>query len=90
MKIVRARLPGVEEELAMQVVRFVQSVRHLDLTKPPGVAETLDCTQAVVALGKDHLDVEAAEETLGCLAKSMEDSAALKAAGVEKLLAHTG
>jgi hypothetical protein len=34
--------------------------------------------------------VEAAEETLGCLAKSMEDSAALKAAGVEKLLAHTG
>jgi MoxR-like ATPase len=87
MRIVRTRLPGVEEELGKQVVRFVQTVRQLDLTKPPGVAETLDCTQAVMALGKDRLDVEAAEQTLGCLAKSMEDTAVLKAAGIEKLLA---
>jgi MoxR-like ATPase len=86
MKIVRARLPGVEEELGKQVVRFVQAVRQVDLTKPPGVAETLDCAQAVMALGKDRLDREAAEQTLGCLAKSMEDSAALKAAGIEKML----
>jgi MoxR-like ATPase len=86
MKIVRARLPGVEEELGKQVVRFVQAVRQLDLTKPPGVAETLDCAQAVMALGKDRLDLEAAEQTLGCLAKSMEDSATLKAAGIEKML----
>ena len=89
MKIVHARLPGVEEELATQVVRFVQSVRQLELAKPPGVAETLDCTQAVMALGKHRLDVEAAEETLGCLAKSIEDSAALKAAGIEKMLTRT-
>ncbi len=89
MKIVRARMPGVEEELAMQVVRFVQSVRQLDLTKPPGIAETLDCTQAVMSLGRDRLDVETAEETLGCLAKSMEDSAALKTAGIEKMLSQS-
>ena len=89
MRIVRARLPAVEEELAMQVVRFVQAARQLDLDKPPGVAETLDCTQAVMALGKDRLDLEAAEQTLGCLAKSMEDSAALKEAGIETLLAQS-
>ena len=86
MKIVRARLPGVEEELAGQVVRLVQAVRQLDLAKPPGVAETLDCAQAAMALGKHRLDVEAVEETLGCLAKSMEDSATLKAAGIGKML----
>ena len=86
MKIVRARLPGVEEELGRQVVRFVQAVRQLDLTKPPGVAETLDCTQAVMALGKDRLDISTVEETLGCLAKSMEDSATLKGAGIENIL----
>ena len=86
MKIVRARLPGVEEELGRQVVRFVQAVRQLDLTKPPGVAETLDCTQAVMALGKDRLDIGTVEETLGCLAKSMEDSATLKGAGIENIL----
>lgn len=89
MKIVRTRLPGVEEALGMQVVRFIQAVRQLDLAKPPGVAETLDCTQALTSLGKHQLDVQAAEETLGCIAKSMEDSATLKAAGIEKLLTQT-
>jgi MoxR-like ATPase len=86
MKIVRARLPGVEEELAMQIVRFVHATRQLALTKSPGVAETLDCTQAAMALGKDRLDVETVEQTLGCLTKSMEDTATLKAAGIEKML----
>jgi len=86
MKIVRARLPGVEEELGKQVVHFVQAVRQLDLMKPPGVAETLDCTQAVMALGKVRLDVPTVEETLGCLAKSMEDDATIKAAGIGNML----
>ena len=86
MKIVRARLPGVEEELGKQVVHFVQAVRQLDLMKPPGVAETLDCTQAVMALGEVRLDVPTVEETLGCLAKSMEDDATIKAAGIGNML----
>jgi len=86
MKIVSARLPGVEEELGKQVVHFVQAVRQLDLMKPPGVAETLDCTQAVMALGKVRLDVPTVEETLGCLAKSMEDDATIKAAGIGNML----
>lgn len=86
MRIVRARLPGIEEELGMQVVRFVQAVRQLDLAKSPGVAETLDCAQAVVALGRRCLDVDVIEETLGCVAKSMEDGAKVIATGIEKLL----
>ena len=81
MRIVRARLPGIEEDLSTQVVRFVQAVRVLDLDKPPGVAETLDCAQAVVSLGKHHLDAQAIEDTLGCVVKSMEDVAKLRAAG---------
>jgi MoxR-like ATPase len=86
MKIVRARLPGIEEELGVQVVRFVHAVRQLDLTKPPGVTETLDCAQSAMLLGKHRLDVELVEETLGCVAKSQEDVAKLKAAGIEKML----
>jgi MoxR-like ATPase len=85
-KIVRARLPGVDPNLGMQVVRFVQNARQLDLTKPPGVSETLDCVHSVMSLGKPRLDVQTAEETLGCVAKSMEDSAKLRATGLEKLL----
>jgi MoxR-like ATPase len=86
MKIVRARLPGIEEELSVQIVRFVHAVRQLDLTKPPGVTETLDCAQSAMSLGKHRLDVELVEETLGCVAKSQEDVAKLKAAGIEKML----
>ena len=52
----------------------------------PGVAETLDCAQALHSLGKQNLDAEAIEETMGCVAKSMEDNAKLRAA-VDKLLA---
>src|SRR6202142_781241 len=81
MNIVRARLPGIEEELGSQVVRYVQAVRRLDLAKPPGVAETLDCAQAVVSLGSHRLNAEVIEATMGCLAKSMEDGAKLKQAG---------
>jgi MoxR-like ATPase len=86
MKIVHARLPGVAEELSAQVVKFVQAVRRLDLTKPPGVTETLDCAQSMVSLGKEKLDGQTAEETLGCVAKSMEDSGKIRAAGIEKLI----
>jgi len=86
LKIVRARLPGIEEELGVQVVRFVHAVRQLDLAKPPGVTETLDCAQSVMSLGKHRLDVVLVEETLGCVAKSHEDVAKLKAAGIEKML----
>src|SRR5271170_7001768 len=86
MKIVRARLPGIAEELGEQVVRFVHAVRQLDLIKPPGVTETLDCAQSAMTLGKQRLDVQAVEETLGCVVKSQEDSAKLKAAGIEKML----
>ncbi len=90
MKIVRARLPEVEEKLAIQVVQLVQRVRQLELAKPPGIAETLDCAQAAMALGKDSLlNVETVEQTLGCLVKSMEDGAALKAAGIENMLSQS-
>lgn len=89
MKIVRARLPGVEEALAEQVVQLVQRVRHLELGKPPGVAETLDCAQAATALGADRVDVETVEQTLGCLVKSMEDRATLEAVGIETLLSQS-
>jgi MoxR-like ATPase len=86
MSIVRARLPNIETELSRQVVRYVQAVRNLDLAKPPGVAETLDCAQAVHSMGKRSLNVEVIEETMGCIAKSMEDNEKLKTA-VEKLMA---
>jgi MoxR-like ATPase len=86
MRIVRKRLPGIEEELGKQTVHFVQAVRKLDLEKPPGVAETLDFVRAVALLGKHQLSVDVIEETMGCVAKSMEDGEKVRAAGIDQLL----
>jgi MoxR-like ATPase len=87
MRIVRTRLPRIEEEFARQVVGYVQAVRRLNLSKPPGVAETLDCAEALLTLGMPELNEEAIEQTLGCISKSVEDGVKIRTAGVERLRA---
>jgi MoxR-like ATPase len=73
VEIVRLRVPGADEELARQVAVAVQRLRQLDLYKPPGVAETLDWTEALVALGAKELDEDLIEATLGSVVKYRED-----------------
>lgn len=85
-RIVHKRLPDVEPELAEQVVRYMQALRQLRLTKSPGVAETLDWTASLLALGKSSLDQETVEQTIGVVLKSKEDLATLEATGVGALL----
>jgi len=86
LEIVRLRARGVARELGAQVVGFVQQVRSLNLLKPPGVAETLDCVDSLRALGKTRLDLEAAQATLGCIAKSVDDSIKIEAEGIDRIL----
>ncbi len=71
--IVRRRVPAASARLAGQVVAAVQVLRAEDLLKPPGVAETLDWTRALIALGVDALDAEVATVTLGTVLKYRED-----------------
>src|SRR5207244_5502693 len=71
--IVRLRVPGVPERLAAQAAAFVQGLRRLDLAKPPGVAETIDWAHALAALGRQELDAEIVEQTLGSVLKYHED-----------------
>ena len=89
LRIVAARAPAVGAELGAEVVRFVEAVRQLNLAKPPGVAETLDCAAALQSLGKDHLNADSAEAALATLAKSAEDRAKIKAEGIERLLSRS-
>ena len=71
--IVRARYPEASESLASAVTAAVQRLRTADLLKPPGVAETLDWTQALLALGARTLDADTATRTLGAVLKYRED-----------------
>ena len=73
LRILRAKAPGLEARLAEQVVRFVQHVRTRRLSKRPGVAESLDWAQALVALGADELEADVVDETLGCVLKDEAD-----------------
>jgi MoxR-like ATPase len=80
LQIVRSRAPEVSEALGRQVVGVVQQLRGRDLTKPPGVAETLDWARALHHLGTAELDLESAATTLGALVKYREDSDRVKQA----------
>ena len=72
------RVPGVPERLAGQAARFAAELRSLDLQKPPGLAETIDWVRALSALGRQELDVENVEATLGMLLKYHEDLLAIR------------
>ncbi|WP_376768071.1 AAA family ATPase [Nonomuraea rhodomycinica] len=71
--ILLRRLPGCTETLAAQVARAAARLRGADLVKPPGVAETLDWTEALLTLGAKELDPDRAAATLGAALKYRED-----------------
>ena len=73
LRIVRAKVDGIEDRLARQVVRFVNHARQAGLDKAPGISETLDWARAMVILHLDHLDRDAVESTLGAIIKDADD-----------------
>jgi MoxR-like ATPase len=87
LAILAARMPKVEEALATEVVKFVQRLREADLTKVPGIAETLDWAAALTALGAQRLEVEQVEQTLGALLKYQEDVSMMRDGAARTLLA---
>ncbi len=76
--IVLARVPDVPARLAREVVGFVHRLRETDLTKVPGVAETLDWASALLALGAAELSPAIVDDTLGVLLKYEEDIRAVR------------
>jgi MoxR-like ATPase len=77
LAIVRRKCPGAPETLARQVVAFTQRLRALDLFKAPGVAETLDWAEALVALDRMSLDPQTVADTMGALLKYQDDLGAI-------------
>ena len=86
-EILRVRAPGVGEELSGQVVDFVQALRRRDLFKLPGVAETIDWLEALMALDATELTLENMRDTLGVVLKYEEDVARIGAGEGAEILA---
>lgn len=75
LEIVRAKVPGIDATLSAAVTRVMQSARTMSLSKVPGVAETLDWANALVALQVTELNDEIVAQTIGCFLKDEADIA---------------
>ncbi len=85
-QILKVKLPGISERLALQVARFIQALRREDLYKLPGVAETLDWAAALLALNQQELSLEIASATLGAILKHQEDVQFVRKRKLEELV----
>jgi len=85
-EIVLARVPSAPETLARGVVAFIHRLRSADLTKVPGVAETLDWAAALMSLGATELNPQVVDETLGVVLKYEEDIRHVRGQRVREIL----
>jgi len=87
VEIITTKVPGVSERLAEQISRFMTQARQMDFYKRPGVAESLDWAQALLALHRSDLDVDAVRETVGCILKYQDDIKRVEADGLDGMVA---
>ena len=89
LEIVRRKVPALSEHLRLRVVAFVQRLRREDLSKLPGVAETVDWAEAISYVGGQTLDPPTVDATLGLLLKYHDDLERMRGAMVADLLAES-
>jgi MoxR-like ATPase len=90
LEIVQTKISQAPVELTRQVTAFVQNIRHDDLYKIPGVAETLDWAAALVALNQSSLTKEVVEDTLGVILKYQDDVEKVTGKTVDEILSRIG
>ena len=86
VEIIRRRVPGASQTLAVQVADAISRMRDSDVQKPPGVAEAIDWVAALTVLGVEELDADAVDRTLGSVLKYSEDQDVIRAAGLDALV----
>jgi MoxR-like ATPase len=86
VEIVRRRVKGSSDTMAVQVANAVSRMRASDVQKPPGIAESIDWLAALSLLGIERLDAAAVDLTLGSVLKYGEDQEVIRAAGLEQLV----
>ncbi|HTO83577.1 MAG TPA: MoxR family ATPase [Methylomirabilota bacterium] len=86
LEILKVKTPGAAAELSRQVVGFVQELRKRDLFKLPGIAETIDWTDALIQLDRVALDPQAINDTLGVLLKYQDDIAKIRGSEAANIL----
>ena len=86
INIVNKKFVDIDQSIANQLVKFVHYLRGLKLDKSPGIAETLDWTDGILALGANDFSEEYIDQSLGCVLKSDNDIQGVKSYGIDKIL----
>jgi MoxR-like ATPase len=86
VEIIRRRVKGASQVLAVQVATAVARMRDSDVQKPPGIAEAIDWLAALDLLGVETLDAATVDRTLGAALKYGDDQEVIRAAGLEQLV----
>ena len=74
IRIIRLKIPGINERLATQLVETVRNIRALDLKKKPCISETLDWAQSLISLQVEDISPDVVMETLNMICKYRVDS----------------
>ena len=86
LRILQCRVPGAAGALTQQIVSFVHRVRGMELYKPPGIAETIDWTRALMQLDATELNPAIIHHTVGVLLKYQDDIAKVRGEGSTRIL----
>ena len=87
LRIIRGKVPGIEKQLSNQICNFMAQLRQVDFYKRPGVSETIDWAQALLALGVSELDEETVKTTMGCILKYRQDQQRMEEENLRKFIA---
>jgi len=88
--IVRGKVNGLPEKMAIKICQFIGESRNEDLGKAPGVSETLDWATALMALHADKLDSETVLQTIGTIIKDADDLERFRVNTIERIIQSIG
>ena len=86
LAIINKHLPDINQVLASQLVKFVQYLRSLKLDKSPGIAESIDWAEGLIALGAKAFTQEYIDKSLGVILKSDKDITYIRGQGIDSIL----
>ena len=86
LAIINKHLPDINQVLATQMVKFVQYLRSLKLDKSPGIAESIDWAEGLIALGTKSFTQEYIDKSLGVILKSDKDISYIRGKGIDSIL----
>lgn len=86
LAIINKHLPDINQDLASQLVKFVQYLRSLKLDKSPGIAESIDWAEGLIALGAKAFTHEYIDKSLGVILKSDKDITNIRGQGIDSIL----